>query len=108
MLSLEPSEDIQGLYTYEVTLGNKGQELFQICVDSDPELVLYPEQPNCTRKATPVLGPAAPPSREHSWVIKGDSGARYTVEVFKSGPAISVTWIKVVEVVEAVQDLVQE
>mmetsp|Transcript_89371 Transcript_89371/g.278043 ORF Transcript_89371/g.278043 Transcript_89371/m.278043 type:complete len:959 (+) Transcript_89371:20-2896(+) len=108
LLSLEPSEDVPGLYTYEVVLGSKGQEAFQICADSDPELVLYPEHPNCTRKATPVMGPAPPPSREHSWVIKGDSGARFRVEVFKSGGSVSVTWFKVVEVVEAVQDLVQE
>jgi len=108
MLSLEPSEEVRGLCTYGVVLGGKGQESFQVCVDGDPELVLYPERPNCTRKATPVLGPAQPPSREHSWVIKGDSGSRYRVEVFKSGPTISVTWIKVVEAAEAVQDLVQE
>mmetsp|Transcript_113956 Transcript_113956/g.302855 ORF Transcript_113956/g.302855 Transcript_113956/m.302855 type:complete len:958 (-) Transcript_113956:111-2984(-) len=107
-VSLEPSQDIPGLYSYEVTLGNKKQEAFQISVEGDPELILYPEQPDCTRKATPMLGPGAPPSREHSWVIKGDSGARYRVEVFKSGPTISVSWFKVVEVVEAVQDLVQE
>jgi len=107
-LALEASEEIGGLYTFEVTLGSKGQESFQISVDNDPECVLYPEQPNCTRKTTQVLGPSAPPSREHAWVIKGDGGARYRVEVFKAGPTTSVTWFRVVEMAEAVQDLVQE
>uniref|UniRef100_A0A7S2ACQ5 Uncharacterized protein n=1 Tax=Alexandrium andersonii TaxID=327968 RepID=A0A7S2ACQ5_9DINO len=108
LLSLEPDEEIVGLYTYEVTLGSKKQEAFQICVEGDPEMILYPEQTDCTRKAMPMLGPGVPPSRDHSWLIKGDSGARYRVEVFKSGPSISVSWFKVPEVVEAVQDLVQE
>nr|AQS99216.1 type I polyketide synthase [Gambierdiscus polynesiensis] len=107
-LPLEPSRDVEGLYTYEVTLGSKGRESFQISVDNDPELVLYPETPSCTRKATPVLGPSQAPSQEYAWVMKGDSGARYRVEVFKSGPATSVTWLRVIDQVEAVQDLVQE
>jgi len=108
MLTLAPSRDVEGLYTYEVTLGTKGQESFQISVDNDRELVLYPETPRCTRKAMPVLGPAPAPSQEHAWVIKGDSGARYRVEVFKSGPVTSVTWLRVVDPVETVQDMVQE
>jgi len=108
MLSLEPSVDVEGLFTYDLTLGSKGQETFQICVDGDPELVLYPEQPNCTRKAAPTRGPAPPPSRDHAWAIRGDSGSRYRVEVFRSGAELSVTWLRIVEAVEAVQDLVQE
>lgn len=108
MLHLEASAEVDGLYTYEVTLGAKGQESFQICVDSDPDLALYPEQPFCTRKATPVVGPSPSPSREHSWLIKGDSGVRYRVEVFKSGSTVSVTWFRVVEMAEMVPDLVQE
>jgi len=108
MLSLEPSEEVAGLFTRELTLSTKGQESFQIAVDGDPELVLYPEQPLCSRRAAPVLGPSFPPSRDHSWVIRGDSGARYRVEVFRAGSTTSVTWFRVVEAVEAVQDLVQE
>merc|ERR1712061_577107 len=101
-LSLEPSEEVEGLFTREITLGAKGQDSFQIVVNGDPELVLYPEQTLCTRRAAPVLGPALPPSRDNAWVIKGDSTVRYRVEVFKSASSASVSWFKVVEAVEAV------
>merc|ERR1712107_718982 len=94
---LEASEEVKGLYTYQIVLGSKGQETFQIVVDHDPDLVLYPETKMCTRKALKVMGPGTAPDREHCWAIKGDSGAKFTLEVMKTPGSVTVTWFKIVE-----------
>jgi hypothetical protein len=98
MLNLMPSSEADGLFTYDLTLGSSGQESFQVCLDHDPELNLYPETAKCSKKSTKVLGPGPAPSKEYSWVIKGDPGAKYTVELFRATPSkISVSWHKASE-----------
>merc|ERR1711920_1008314 len=90
--------DTEGLYTYEVTLSATGQESFQVAVDHDPDLNLYPAQEECSKKAAKVLGPAPAPTRKNCWVIKGEAGKSYTVELFRPTPSTtSVTWCKVPE-----------
>lgn len=95
MLSLEPSGEEPGLfYCSECVLGPTGEELFQIAVEYDPYMILYPEMERCIRKAARILGPAEPPSREHAWLIRGDPGSRYRIEFFHYGSTASVTWQK--------------
>jgi len=94
LLSLEPSEEEPGLWCFEVELGASGEESFQIAVEHDPYMVLYPEVPRCTRKAAAILGPGDPPSREQAWLIRGTAGSRYRIEFFQSGATTAVMWRK--------------
>lgn len=82
----------EGVWWFEFDLGASGEELFQIVVDHDPSLLLYPQQPRCPRAAAPVLGPAAAPSRDHAWLVRGEAGARHRVEFFRSPTATGVFW----------------
>jgi len=92
MYSFHRSEDDYGLWTFELTLGSSGQEAFQIAVEYDPYLVLYPEEKLCTRRTAKVLGPSQAPTQDHAWLIKGSPGTRYRVELFVSGATAAVFW----------------
>lgn len=87
--------EIEGLYTYDVTLGSTGEESFSIILDADPDLCFFPEEKSCTRKSKAIAGPQVPPSPDHAWVIKGRADDSYRVEFFLSGSTKTVSWIKV-------------
>mmetsp|Transcript_60186 Transcript_60186/g.105468 ORF Transcript_60186/g.105468 Transcript_60186/m.105468 type:complete len:947 (-) Transcript_60186:153-2993(-) len=91
---LEPSEAIEGLFTCEVDIGASGEESFQIVLDADPDLALYPVTPFCSRKSGKVGGPDVPPSQDFSWVIKGAPETTYRVEFFMSDSVKTVSWFK--------------
>jgi len=92
---MQASESVAGLYSIEITIGPSGEETFQIAVDMDDDLVLYPEKPRCTKKSAKIRGPEPAPSQEDAWLIRGDSGTRYTIELFKpSAATTSVTWLR--------------
>merc|ERR1712203_207942 len=93
--NMDRSKEMEGLFTFDLTLASSGNATFQIALDHDPEFVIYPSARFCTRKATPLLGPGKAPDREHAWVIKGVSGARYSIEVFRRPSTTSVSWYKV-------------
>jgi len=95
MSEMQASESVAGLYSIEITIGPSGEETFQIAVDMDDDLVLYPEKPRCTKKSAKIRGPEPAPSQEDAWLIRGDSGTRYTIELFKpSAATTSVTWLR--------------
>lgn len=93
---LDPT-DIEGFYTYEVTLGATGEESFSIILDADPDLCFFPEEKSCTKKSKPIAGPEVPPSPEHAWVIRGEPDDCYRVEFFLSGSTRTVSWIKTLD-----------
>merc|ERR1712151_316195 len=108
-LNLSPSSDTDGLFTYDFTLGSSGQESFQIALDHDPDLNLYPETTKCTKKATKVLGPATAPSKDYAWLIKGEAGTKYTVELFRATPSkTSITWYKTTDKAKAIESAKEE
>lgn len=91
---LENSEDIAGLFFCEVILGPSGEETFQLLLDADPDLALYPPEERCAKKGRAVVGPEVPPSREHAWLIRGSPGVQYRVEFFMSATTKTVSWIR--------------
>lgn len=86
--------DIDGLYVYEVMLGPTGAETFSIILDADPDLCFFPEERFCTKRSMSIVGPAVPPTPEHSWVIRGEPDDNYIVEFFLSGTTRTVSWRK--------------
>merc|ERR1719221_1610585 len=97
MQDLEPAEEVLGLYHLDIIMGDSGQETFQVVLDNDPDMALYPEKENCTSKLAKILGPGPPPSQAYSWVMKGTAGVNYRLELFKPAGSVSVTWYKIVE-----------
>ncbi|CAE8591913.1 unnamed protein product, partial [Polarella glacialis] len=51
---MEASAEQPGLFTSTLTVGASGQESFQVAVNGDPDCVLHPSHPRCTRKAAQV------------------------------------------------------
>lgn len=91
---LEPSEAIEGLFTCEVDVGASGEESFQIVLDADPDLALFPVTPFCSKKSGKMGGPDVPPSQDFAWVIKGAPETTYKVEFFMSDSVKTVSWFK--------------
>jgi hypothetical protein len=88
------STDIEGFYTYEIILGDTGEETFTIILDADPGLVFFPEEPECSSKTRPISGPKAN-DLDHSWLIKGEPDDTYRVEFLLSGSTKTINWVKV-------------
>jgi hypothetical protein len=88
------ASDTDGLYTYEITLGDSGEESFSILLNADPDLAFFPEEPSCSKKGKKIVGPKVPPTPEHAWVIKGEPDATYRVEFLLSGASRTVNWIR--------------
>lgn len=93
MEELKRSSDVDCLHTFELEIGEHGRESFQIIVDGDPDSILYPSVPNCTKKSTPICGPETQPSHEFAWVIEAPVKKRFQIEVFARGKSKSVIWL---------------
>merc|ERR1739842_207661 len=74
--------DIQGLWTGTVTLGETGEETFQIIADGNEDKVYHPGQSRCALKAAAIHGPGKS-TKDSNWVITGSPGDSYTVEFFQ-------------------------
>merc|ERR1712150_251353 len=55
--AMEEDAEMVGLYTSIVTLGESGQEEFQIVADQDEDMTFSPKMEQCTMKSAPVFGP---------------------------------------------------
>merc|ERR1712151_1073263 len=87
-------DDITGLHTAIIEIGDSGKEEFQINADQEKGMTFYPEMKACTMKSAPVKGPGTT-TKDTAWCIKGKTGDRYRVEFFKSeSDALSISWIK--------------
>nr|AQS99178.1 type I polyketide synthase [Gambierdiscus excentricus] len=86
-----------GLHTFEIEMGDTGQETFQIVYNLDENMIFYPAEQNCRRKTVPIMGPDTPGSNADAWLIKGSPGAYYKVEffVFEQGARQTITWMAV-------------
>mmetsp|Transcript_34350 Transcript_34350/g.102640 ORF Transcript_34350/g.102640 Transcript_34350/m.102640 type:complete len:943 (+) Transcript_34350:42-2870(+) len=91
--SLERHDSIQGLWVGTVTIGETGEELFQIIADSDEEKIYHPGQTRCTLKAASIIGPAKA-TKDFAWLIEGNAGDSYTIEFFQQDKHLSVMWMK--------------
>jgi polyketide synthase-associated protein len=100
MERMEQDDHIRTLFSCNITMGASGEELFNIICDEDPFMCYYPEQPRCTRKACPIIGPEPPPpegKEEATWCIVGEPGSSYKVEFHCTDKSTSVTWLKTKE-----------
>jgi len=91
--ALDRHDTIPGLWTGSVTLGDTGEEHFQIIADSDEDKVYHPGMPRCTLKATAIQGPGKA-TRDNTWLIRGNAGDTYSVEFFQQDKHLSMMWLK--------------
>lgn len=91
---LEPSMEVNGLYTALVEVGPTGSVDFQIVADEDRGMTFFPDVSKCRLKSALVCGPDQA-ERENCWCIVGTPGERYRVEFYKSdADTLSVSWIR--------------
>lgn len=90
---MEMDHDISGLWVTEVTIGNTGEEQFQILADEDEEKIYHPMMPRCTSKTAPISGPSKA-SKEKCWMIKGVPGSVFRIEFFQQKKRCSVIWMQ--------------
>jgi len=91
--ALDRHDSIQGLWTGAITLGQSGEELFQVIADGDEDKVYHPGQPRCTLKAAMIHGPTAA-SKDKAWLITGAPGDTFTIEFFQQEKHLSIMWLK--------------
>lgn len=90
---LDSHGSISGLYSTTVTIGQRGEEEFQVVADQNAAMTFYPSEQRCLVKSTPVKGPGEA-QRDSSWIIRGREGDRFRVEFYKSEAGkLSVTWV---------------
>lgn len=91
--ALERHDSIQGLWVGTVTLGDSGEEVFQIIADTDEEKIYHPGQSRCTLKAAAIQGPGKA-TKDCCWLISGNAGDSYQVEFFQQDKHLSIMWLK--------------
>nr|AIW63288.1 polyketide synthase AS3D904 [Azadinium spinosum] len=89
---LDKHDTIPGLWIGTITLGDSGEDQFQIVADNDVSRVYHPNNPYCTVKAAPIAFGKA--DKELAWVIRGNEGDSFRVEFFQSDKYRSVNWVK--------------
>mmetsp|Transcript_15815 Transcript_15815/g.34627 ORF Transcript_15815/g.34627 Transcript_15815/m.34627 type:complete len:945 (-) Transcript_15815:91-2925(-) len=88
---LERHDSVEGCWFTTVTLGDKGEEEFQIMGDGEADKILCPSTARCTLKSAPINGPKEA-GRENAWLISGSEGDTFRVEFFQQDKHISVMW----------------
>lgn len=96
-LALERSAEVPGLWSAELRLGAAGEEQFAVCADPEArqDMRFHPGEVGCQRKFAAVQGPDDPASlpEPFSWLIVGEPGAEFRIEVFVlRGLVKSVIW----------------
>lgn len=91
---MTPDPNVSGLHTTEVEIGESGEETFQVVYDFDTDKVLYPGEKLCRRKSAKIIGPLPAPSTEDAWLLVGQPGTLFRVEVYLNGPALFVSWLQ--------------
>merc|ERR1711920_860562 len=74
----------EGLWSTSITIGNKGEEEFQVVADDDEAKIFHPGCARCRRMSHRVLGPSME-TKEKTWLITGKPGETCTIEVFQHG-----------------------
>jgi len=99
MDAMADSGDIANLYWSKATIGESGEEFFQVICDEDFSRAYFPAVPMCTRKATEILGPSNPGSAspEFAWCIQAEPGTTFKVEFYISDTTKSVNWYRLKE-----------
>lgn len=91
-IPMEQDDMLDGLYSVVITIGNSGEELFQIVADDDEEMTFFPAIARCHWKSTEVKGPAAAP-RDKAWSVTAYPGQMVRVEFAKAeNNKVSVMW----------------
>mmetsp|Transcript_29862 Transcript_29862/g.86750 ORF Transcript_29862/g.86750 Transcript_29862/m.86750 type:complete len:942 (+) Transcript_29862:81-2906(+) len=92
-VALERHDNVPGCWVGEITLGDKGEEEFQVVGDGDEDKVYCPSTARCTLKASPIQGPKKA-DKEKTWLIQGAPGDKFKVEFFQSERHRSIMWLK--------------
>mmetsp|Transcript_141900 Transcript_141900/g.441167 ORF Transcript_141900/g.441167 Transcript_141900/m.441167 type:complete len:943 (-) Transcript_141900:57-2885(-) len=84
--------DVPGQHVTTVTVPAGGVLEFRFLRDGDPEKVVCPGAPNCSRRCAPVIGPEA--GLTNSWVVREEEDTEVQVEVLCLKGKHSVLWFK--------------
>jgi len=85
--------DVPGQNVTTVTVPADGVLEFRILKDGDPDKVLCPDVPSCSRKCAPILGPEA--GLSNCWVVKEEEDTEIQVEILCLKGKYSILWFKV-------------
>mmetsp|Transcript_51107 Transcript_51107/g.158202 ORF Transcript_51107/g.158202 Transcript_51107/m.158202 type:complete len:517 (+) Transcript_51107:3-1553(+) len=84
--------DLPGHQYVDVTVPPSGALEFRFLKDGDPEQVLGPEVPNCTKKLVPVVGPRA--GLTNSWIVHERPDSELRIELCVVNGNVAVLWVK--------------
>jgi len=87
-----PDGDIPGLRVTTVEVPASGELKFRFLKNGDPEQVIGPATPECTRKSEEIVGPQA--GLKNSWVVHGTPGQEIIVEFFMREGRRGLIWLK--------------
>jgi len=85
--------DVPGQYVTTATIPAGGVLEFRFLKDGDPDKIICPEVPHCSRRTAPILGPEK--GLSHSWAVRGEASTEIQVEILMHKRSFSVLWFKV-------------
>jgi len=83
--------DVAGLHTIAVDIPESGTLEFRFMQDGDPDMVICPMTPACTRRTEAILGPDK--GLTNKWIIQGPPDREVRIELFVSRRTRSVMWL---------------
>jgi polyketide synthase-associated protein len=87
--------DVPGQHLTNVTVPAEGVLEFRILKDGDPEKVIGPSVPKCSKKTVPIKGPEK--GLTNTWLAKIEADAEVQIELFYLKGKYSILWFKVAQ-----------
>lgn len=85
--------DVPGQFMTTITMPSSGSAEFRFCKDGDTGKVVCPQEPNCSRKTAPIVGPDA--GLKYNWLITGEADSEVQIELLYLQGKYSILWFKV-------------
>merc|ERR1712224_575091 len=75
---------VKGLRTLALVVPEDGKLEFRFLKNGEEDQVLYPAVDKCTRKSTPILGPAKEDGgkEKHTWLVEAAPGSEIKLDLF--------------------------
>merc|ERR1712066_252966 len=82
--------DVSGQFVTNVTVPSEGILEFRILKDGDPDKVIGPSVPKCSKKSAPIKGPEK--GLTNSWLVKMQGDSELQIELLCLKGKYSIVW----------------
>jgi len=82
---------VPGAHVTTIEVPDSGSLEFRFLVDGDPDKVLGPATPGCTRKTEAIIGPRK--GITNAWAVRASPQSEVTVQLFVQNGARSTMWV---------------